>query len=71
MRTAIEKVFTHTGGALIITTVVLVDSFATFMFASFVPNQDFGVFVAIILSMALIIDLTFLPALLMIFNRVK
>ncbi len=67
---AIAKVFTFTAPALIITTLVLVAAFSSFIMASFVPNQNFGIFVAMVLSTALITDLTFLPALLMVvFDR--
>lgn len=65
---AVAKIFTHTAPALITTTLVLVAAFATFTFATFVPNQNFGELVAIILSVALIADLTFLPALVMTFD---
>ena len=51
--------------ALVITTVVLVTAFGTFAFASFVPNQFFGIMVAFILSVALATDATLLPALLL------
>jgi hypothetical protein len=62
---AIASIFTHTMPALLITTVVLVTAFGTFAFASFVPNQFFGIMVAFILSVALITDATLLPALLL------
>ena len=64
-REAIASIFTHTMPALVITTVVLVTAFGTFAFASFVPNQFFGIMVAFILSVALITDATLLPALLL------
>jgi len=68
-RIAIARVFTHTGPALIVTTMVLVVAFATFMFGAFVPNQNFGKFVAITLSIALITDLTLLPTILLRKNK--
>jgi predicted RND superfamily exporter protein len=49
--------------ALIITTVILSFSFACFIFASFVPNQNLGILMSICLSVALICDLTLLPLL--------
>ncbi|MEE2756954.1 MAG: MMPL family transporter [Myxococcota bacterium] len=64
-REAIAGIFTHTVPALMITTIVLVVGFGAFMFAIFLPNQAFGLFVAVILSLALLTDLTLLPALLM------
>ena len=60
---AVSKVLTHTAPALVTTTMVLVAAFATFAFGTFVPNQNFGKFVAIILTVALVTDLTLLPAL--------
>lgn len=65
---AVSLVYTNTVPALITTTLVLIAAFATFILGSFVPNQNFGLFVAIILGVALIIDLTFLPALLLTFK---
>ncbi|MFT5429926.1 MAG: putative RND superfamily exporter protein [Myxococcota bacterium] len=62
---AIANIFTHTMPALVITTVVLVAAFGTFAFASFVPNQFFGILVAFILGVALLTDATLLPALLL------
>ncbi len=62
---AIAHVITHTGPALLVTTLVLVVAFATFAFASFVPNINFGIITAIVLSTALITDGTLLPALLL------
>ena len=66
---AIEKVLTYTIPALFTTTLILVLAFAVFMFASFIPNHNFGKFVAIILSLALIIDVTLLPSLLLYFSE--
>ncbi len=62
---AVTEVLAHTSPALIVTSVVLVTSFGTFAFATFTPNLYLGVMVAIILSVALVTDLTFLPALLL------
>ena len=64
-REAIAKVFTNTVPALVTTTVVLVAAFGCFILATFVPNQNFGFFVAVILFIALMTDLTFLPAILL------
>ncbi len=55
----------HTSPALVVTTAILVISFGTFMFATFTPNKYFGVLTALIFSVALITDLSFLPALLL------
>lgn len=63
---AVAQVLTHTGPALIVTTMILVVAFSTFAFASFVPNINFGIITAIVLSTALVCDGTLLPALLML-----
>ena len=62
---AVSQIFTHTVPALLTTTVILVVAFGAFIFAEFLPNRNFGLFVAVILSMALIADITLLPSLLM------
>ena len=64
-KTSVAHVLTHTGPALFVTTLVLVVAFATFAFSSFVPNINFGIMTAIVLSSALITDGTLLPALLL------
>ena len=63
---AVAHVLTHTGPALFVTTMVLVVAFATFTFASFVPNINFGMITAIVLSTALLTDVTLLPAMLLV-----
>ena len=70
-RISIAKVFTNTVPALITTTVVLVAAFGCFVFASFVPNQKFGIFVAFILMVALVADLLLLPAILLLMDKKK
>ena len=65
---ALEKVFIHTAPALVFTTVVLALCFGCFIFADFYPNVNFGILCSIILTMALVIDLVYLPALLMKFK---
>ena len=61
---SIEKTFSITGKALVVTTILLVAGFGSFAFAEFVPNRTFGILCAQILVFALLIDLTLLPALL-------
>ena len=63
---AISRIFSLTVPALSVTTLVLAVSFGTFIFGDFVPNQNFGIMVALILTFALVADVLFLPALLMI-----
>ncbi len=67
----IEHTFRYTGSALIVTTMVLASGFGLYMLGNFVPNIHFGILCAIILTMALIIDLIFLPALLMTIFKEK
>ncbi len=64
--TAIAHVLTHTGPALVVTTLVLVAGFGTFAFSEFVPNINFGILTAIVLTTALVADLTLLPAILLL-----
>ncbi len=61
---SVVNVLAYTTPALIITTIILVVSFGTLAFGIFVPNVYFGIMCAVILSIALIVDLTFLPAVL-------
>ena len=61
---SVVGILAYTSPALIITTTILVVSFGTLAFGIFIPNVYFGIMCAVILSIALIIDLTFLPALL-------
>lgn len=68
---SLEKVFVHTGPALVFTTFILTICFGCFIFANFVPNINFGVLCSIILTMALVIDLVYLPAILLEFNVKK
>lgn len=63
---AIEEVISHTGVALIVTTLILIVGFGVFMLADFIPNIRFGAYSATVLFLALIIDLVFLPALLLL-----
>lgn len=60
---AVAHVITHTGPALLVTTLILVAGFGTFAFAAFVPNINFGILTAIVLTTALVTDGTLLPAL--------
>jgi uncharacterized protein len=62
---ALTQIMTFTGSALLVTTIILVAGFGLFIFGSFTPNVNFGVMCAFILTTALIVDLIFLPALLL------
>lgn len=67
IRESIAMIITNTGPALVTTTVVLVFGFGTLAFGTFAPTIYFGLMTAVVLTTALITDLTFLPALLMVF----
>ena len=66
---SIINTFLTTGKALIITTILLVAGFGSFIFADFVPNQKFGILCSIILTVALLTDLLFLPAILFVLDK--
>ena len=63
---ALNNTYRSTGKALILTTILLVMGFGSFVLAEFLPNHYFGVLCAIVLTFALLTDLLFLPALLSI-----
>lgn len=66
---AIRYAFSTVGQALWVTTVVLVVGFALLSQSSFLVNQQTGILMAITISMALILDFLFLPALLMMVDK--
>ena len=63
---AVAHVFSHTVPALVTTTLMLVAAFGTMAFGIFVPNVWFGIMVAACLAVALLADVTVLPALLLV-----
>lgn len=63
---ALELVFTNTVPSLVNTTLIIALGFGAFYFADYVPNSNFGVMVALILSVALFADIIILPAILLI-----
>ncbi len=66
---AIHYAFDTAGRALLTTTLVLVAGFLIFVFSPFVPTAQVGVLTALIIGFALVADLTLLPALLMLVDR--
>ena len=64
-RDAIIDVLANTSPALVTTSIILVSAFGILVVGVFVPNLYFGLMVAIVLTVALVTDLTFLPALLL------
>jgi len=61
---ALHDIFSKTAGSLIITTMILMVGFGSFLLADFNPNKNFGVLAAVVLAIALITDLVLLPAIL-------
>lgn len=66
---SVVQVYQTTGKALIITSMILVSGFALYLFGSFVPNIYFGVLCAFTLTVALLVDLVFLPAVLLLSSK--
>ncbi|MDP5138479.1 MMPL family transporter [Rheinheimera baltica] len=61
---ALQHAFAHTGLAMLFTSVVIATGFAVFGFSGFLPSVYFGLLTAAAMLMALVADLTILPALL-------
>ncbi|MBD63705.1 MAG: hypothetical protein CME62_00735 [Halobacteriovoraceae bacterium] len=68
-KAALKEVLQNAGRSLMFTTVILVLSFSSFAISQFVPNRNFGVMTALILSFALICDLVILPLLILYLNQ--
>ena len=66
---SIDFALKTSGKAVIFTSLILVSSFSAMLFASLIPTILFGVFVALIMALALLGDLLVLPALLFLFDR--
>lgn len=62
---ALAKILTFNGPALIITTMILVLGFGSFVFASFIPNVHFGMAVSFTLILAMVMEVMLTPAILM------
>jgi predicted RND superfamily exporter protein len=65
---SIDFALKTSGKAVIFTSLILVSSFSAMLFASLIPTILFGVFVALIMALALLGDLLVLPALLFLFD---
>jgi len=63
----IDYIISHSGNAMILTTVILSLTFALFGVSSFMPNVHFAIVTIIALNLALLLDLVLLPALLSLF----
>ena len=60
---AIKSTIINTGSALMITTTILVAGFSILLFSAFLPTYQFGLLSASMIGVALLCDLTLLPAL--------
>ena len=66
---AVRYAFDTAGEAMVTTTIVLVAGFLILLFSPFVPTAQVGVLTAMIIGVALLADLTLLPALLTAVDR--
>ena len=66
---SIDFALKKSGKAVIFTSLILVFGFSAMLFASLIPTILFGVFVSLIMALALLGDLLVLPALLHIFDK--
>ena len=64
---SIDYILSHSGNAMILTTLILSFTFAIFGVSSFVPNVNFAIVTVSALNIALLFDLVLLPALLSLF----
>ncbi len=60
---AIQSTIINTGSALMITTTILVSGFSILLFSAFLPTYQFGLLSASMIGVALLCDITLLPAL--------
>jgi len=65
----IDYILSHSGNAMILTTLILSFTFAIFGVSSFVPNVNFAIVTVSALNIALLFDLVLLPALLSLYFR--
>ncbi len=68
---SIDYVISHSGNAMILTTLILSFTFSVFAVSSFVPNVNFAIVTVVALNIALLLDLVLLPALLSLFYGKK
>lgn len=66
IKESVQFAFENVGNALTITTIVLASGFGVLAFSDFAINSDMGTLTAIIIALALIIDLLILPAVLLL-----
>jgi uncharacterized protein len=66
-----EETFKHAGSAMLITSIIMIAGFGLFLFSEFGATFYLGLFVSLSLIIALVIDLTLLPLLLITFGKSK
>ncbi len=66
---AVEHAFAHVGQALVATSAILIAGFAVLSTSSYAINQGLGRMTALIIAIALVADLSLLPALLLALAR--
>ena len=67
LKEVISNTIETTGLAMLTSTIVLVSGFLVITVSTFIPTAQFGIISAITLTVALLIDITLLPALLILF----
>ncbi|MEQ9404119.1 MAG: efflux RND transporter permease subunit [Cyclobacteriaceae bacterium] len=70
LRASLKKTLEHAGSAMLITSIIVIAGFSLFMLSDFGATFYLGLFVSLSLLVALIIDLTLLP-LLLLFSKKK
>lgn len=66
---AIEEALLLSGNAIVITTIILVLGFGTFIFSDFALYTNFGLLSSIALTLAMVFDLLLLPAIISVVNK--
>lgn len=66
---AVHYAFESVGRALCVTTIVLVCGFGVLIFSGFRLNSDMGLLTSMIILIALVVDLLYLPACLLHFDK--
>jgi predicted RND superfamily exporter protein len=69
MAFAMRRTFLSAGKAIVLTSLMLMGGFVSLMFSSFSGVFSIGLLVSLTLCMAVILDLTLLPALLSLVGR--
>ncbi len=65
----LRNTFKHAGSAMLITTVIMCIGFCLFLFSSFGATYYLGLFITISLLVAVLVDLTILPLLLLSYSK--